>query len=234
MAAYDMSTAKMRYTKHVGSPVQSVSFSHNGRFLAFACVDKRARVPEALSHQIQHTFTGHTDGLKCVAFSPDDRTLASSSDDGSVCVWDLSTGSCLKVYRHQAVREGTDFRGWCVAYSPDGRTLASCGRDAKIKLWDLSTRQDRVAVQSFWMRIGGLVFSADDRRVRVFGRDSTDNHEPPVASSIDADAGDGKCREAGGVDLRGQIYAEHRSRAGLRARESAPSGRRVLPQTERQ
>ena len=53
--------------------------------------------------------------MRCtsVAFSPDGRTLASASDDGTIRLWDVATGRCLAILL--ATPEG-----WA-AFTPDGR-----------------------------------------------------------------------------------------------------------------
>ena len=37
------------------------------------------------------TFTGHTQNINDVVFSPDGETVASVSSDGTVLLWDIST-----------------------------------------------------------------------------------------------------------------------------------------------
>jgi hypothetical protein len=58
-------------------------------------------------------FEGHKNSVTSVAFSPDGTTLASSSADGSIRLWDLSTGRCLATLLSTP-------EGWA-AFSPDGR-----------------------------------------------------------------------------------------------------------------
>ncbi|MBW4612648.1 MAG: hypothetical protein KME21_05095 [Desmonostoc vinosum HA7617-LM4] len=73
-----------------------------------------------------------SDGVTSVAFSPDDRTLASGSRDKTIKIWNLATG--------QEITTLNGHSNWVtsVAFSPDGRTLASGSDDATIKIWRLS------------------------------------------------------------------------------------------------
>ena len=76
------------------------------------------------------TLTGHTDRVYRVLFSPDGTTLASVSWDGTIRLWDVSTGENIKTIpvHHYGI----------VSFSPDGRTLAS-GSGNEIHLFDVST-----------------------------------------------------------------------------------------------
>jgi WD40 repeat protein len=77
------------------------------------------------------------------AFSPDGRLLVSTTQQGSIHVWELATG------RERAVLSGhlSDSVG-AIAFSPDGRYLISGGNDTQVFLWDLWGRKGSASALS--------------------------------------------------------------------------------------
>ncbi|MGH3839463.1 MAG: WD40 repeat domain-containing protein, partial [Pseudonocardiaceae bacterium] len=146
------------------------------------------------------TLRGHTGAVYEVAFAPDGRTLATTSADMTVRVWDVSDrdrphqlGPPLTA--HTDVVNG-------VAFAPDGRTLATASTDQTVRLWDLTDRnQPRQLGQPLTGHIravGGVAFAPDghtlatastDQTVRLW--DLTDRNQPrqlgqPLTGHTDA------------------------------------------------
>ncbi|MCC5633744.1 hypothetical protein LC613_40710, partial [Nostoc sphaeroides CHAB 2801] len=53
----------------------------------------------------------HTDWIWSVTFSPDGQTLASGSQDGTIKLWDIRTGECLKTLRCERPYEAMNITG---------------------------------------------------------------------------------------------------------------------------
>jgi WD40 repeat protein/DNA-binding SARP family transcriptional activator len=82
----------------------------------------------------------HTDEVHQVSVSPDGNLLATASYDGSVRLWDTTTGA-----QHGEALLGHTARALSVAFSPDGSTLVSGGADDQAILWDVATGQQKGA-----------------------------------------------------------------------------------------
>lgn len=88
------------------------------------------------------SLKGHTNWVSAIAISPNNRTLASGSLDGTVNLWDMETGELLTTLFAGSVTSLT--------FSADGTILASGSRLLRgagkqtaypIQLWNLATSQ---------------------------------------------------------------------------------------------
>ena len=98
---------------------------------------------------------GHTDWVFTLAFTPDGRTLASGSWNGTVKFWEVASG------RVRETLTGHTGRVWAVAWSPDGRTVANCEWDHTIWLWDVERRSYRAVLHGHSAGVHGLAFTPD-------------------------------------------------------------------------
>ncbi|MEU3917754.1 caspase family protein [Streptomyces sp. NPDC029004] len=114
-------------------------------------------------------LTGHADSVASVVFSPDGKTLASSSTDGTVRLWDVAT-------HHQLDKPLTGHTGtvYTLMFSPDGKTLASGSADGTVRLWDVATHhQLDKPLTGHTGTVSSVVFSPDGKTLASSSADGT-------------------------------------------------------------
>jgi WD40 repeat protein/predicted ATPase len=152
------------------TPVTSVMWSAEGQLLASGDDEGYIRlwtVDKTEPAVCVKTIHGHTDWVDALAFAPDTSALASASWDGTVKLWEVSSGHLQQTLSGHTDRVGR------LAWSSDGRTLASGGRDHTIWLWDVVQRSYRAALHEHSGPIYGLAFTPDSRSLLSGSEDGT-------------------------------------------------------------
>jgi len=120
--------------------------------------------------------TGHTSSVNAVAFSPDNRWLASGGKDNVVKIWELATGNILRTLYGHTTNVNT------LAVSPDGKLLASGSGDINdprdlraslrggvvgaqpdntVRLWSVQTGQQLQVLRGHALPVVAIAFSDD-------------------------------------------------------------------------
>jgi WD40 repeat protein len=110
---------------------------------------------------------GHIEIVLGVAFSRDGKMLASSSQDGAVKLWEVSTGML------QRTLTGHTGAVWCAAFSPDGRSLATGGSDGNVRLWRAATWELQWVLTGHTGEVRSVAFFPDGQRLVSASMDGT-------------------------------------------------------------
>jgi len=107
-----------------GKSIQSVAFSPNGAYLACGTIDGNVLLFKGDTFKFITQLTGHTARITELGFSPDSKTLASSSYDGKVRYWELSN-----LNNPPIVMEDNSGYVFSLAFSPGGKNIFSSSLD---------------------------------------------------------------------------------------------------------
>jgi WD40 repeat protein len=110
---------------------------------------------------------GHEAWVWSVAFSPDDRWLASGGKDTQVRLWilrdPLAPAIVLGSHNDQVTR---------VRFSPDGKLLASAGVDFSVRLWNVENPDALpIVLSGHEGEVWGLAYSPDGKTLASAGAD---------------------------------------------------------------
>ena len=139
--------------------INEIQYSPDGKLLAVAS-GIGVWLYDVTTHQEAALLTEHTSAVNFLAFSPDGRTFASGSADGTI----ILSGPIIQLDRstgEQKMLAGHTHRISSLAFSPDGKTLASDSRDGTIRLWDVITGEERYVLKKDSDSATMLSFTSD-------------------------------------------------------------------------
>jgi len=181
---------------HLSTIAAAIAFSPDGKYVAAGAWGAPSELPEPGQAAVWNTETGellHSFRVKAaidwneslysiadVAFDPTSTRLATAVSDGTVRLWELSSGRTimtLPAHRGEPI-DISDPTGWiavpdkvvrCVAFSPDGSRLAAAGYERVVRIWNAETGEETDAFRFDVPWIGDLAFSPDGRQLAAGG-----------------------------------------------------------------
>jgi small GTP-binding protein len=108
--------------------------------------------------QLKQTLHGHEGVVHCLEWLPDGSTLASSSSDRTIRLWNAETGRLLRTFGGHAYAVDS------LAASPDGTMLATGAGTNKIRVWEIGSGKQNQTLEVRWSFLShGLAWSPDGR-----------------------------------------------------------------------
>ena len=109
-------------------PVTTISFSHNGKFLATGSWDNTAIVWDLRTRHFKR-LNEHRKPVRAIAFSWDDKRIVTGSEDASMKIWDVETG------RETLTLKDSNLDVRACAFSRDNTLLEAATREGIIQRW---------------------------------------------------------------------------------------------------
>ena len=155
-------------------PNRRARFSPDGSVIAAARSRPEIELLDPNTLAVKRTLLAHGKAVLDIAFDESGRMLASGSADGTLRLWDTSTGRVL-------VSLGVGAEVSCVLFVPGtgGKRLLTAGQLGDPRTWDLSYYDRHIAANSsyFLSRVGsGLGASVRENALLDWARTAT--HDP--------------------------------------------------------
>jgi WD40 repeat protein/transcriptional regulator with XRE-family HTH domain len=145
--------------------VAGLAFAPDG-VLASGSYDGTVKLWDTTSGSCLQTFSGHSDRVIRVVWSPDGRTLASCSVDHTIRLWDDEEG------RSRMVLQGHTDVVSNLAFTPDSRTLLSGSNDGTVRVWDVESGQCLRIIGGYAAPLVDIDWSPDGTQLASGGADT--------------------------------------------------------------
>ncbi|MBV7337273.1 WD40 repeat domain-containing protein [Chloroflexi bacterium TSY] len=118
--------------------IYAIAFSPDGQLLATGGETQNNMIHlwDLAGGESIGALIGHDDYSKALRFSPNGTMLASGTNDGQICLWDITNPMQSGLRR---VIDGHDLDTTSLAFSSDGRLLVSAGSDYVVRIWNVDS-----------------------------------------------------------------------------------------------
>lgn len=167
---WDVQSGELIKTLNTGSRVYSVAFSLDYDYkLASSGAERNIKIWD-LRKGAPKEFKSHDRWIGAVKFCRDkngSEILASGSDDCTIRLWNLSSGSCINVLE----AHGGSIQD--ISFDPETKMLASGSVDNTIRIWNIETGQCIKTLEGHTDWVRSVDFSPDGKQIASGSNDKT-------------------------------------------------------------
>jgi serine/threonine protein kinase/WD40 repeat protein len=182
VVVWDIATGKeLHYFNNLATPVFSVAFSPDGRWLAASTVGASSELPDASEvgvwdlddaeakprvFRVHDKVTAAEDvpALFSIAFTPDGSRLAVGCGDGKVYFWntkDWKRSLVIESSREGSVRD--------IAFSADGKTIATVSSDRVVRIHETAKGEEVLAFRGHAYPLEAVALSQHGKHLVAVG-----------------------------------------------------------------
>jgi WD40 repeat protein len=162
------------------------------------------------------------EGFVCVTYSPDSKSLAAGAMDGTVRLYNPSTGKLVGRLR------GPKAVPLSVAFSPDGTSLVAGYTNGRVRVWDRARSKQLLVLRGHREAVRSVLFTPDGKHVLAGSEDRISLWDAATGKEVRRFRGlDGQFH-ALALSPRGDLLAAGGSDGAIRLWDVA-TGKAVLP-----
>lgn len=144
--------------------IQALEMSPDGKLLATACADGRARLFQVVDGKlVREIAPAGNEPMLSVTFSPDGARLLTARDNHAD-LWQVADGTRLLGFEHNGVIRAATF-------SPDGSLIATASLDKSARVWNATTGQPASALLHHDLSVVNVHFSPDGKLLATASAD---------------------------------------------------------------
>ena len=170
--------------------VEYAEFNYNDTKMAVV-TSNAAHIIDVETGKTDIVVGEHRDLITSASFSPDGKTIATSSYDKTIKIWDITTGKIIHTYSgHSNIVKD-------VVYSPNGRFVLSTSSDNEARIWNVETQASKQRIHNDLGILNSVTYSPDgkylaaisvDGKARIWNmktkKDISSFNIPEIANSI--------------------------------------------------
>ncbi|KAK6991838.1 WD40 repeat-like protein, partial [Favolaschia claudopus] len=182
---WELATCRLVCKLELTHQVQSVNFSSNGKEILVLFKNGGAYMWNPTWNTLSSLqYIQHDGSVLSAQISPDSTLVASGAEDGTICIWSVSSCSLVggPFRKHTQGVTTLDF-------APDGKQIASGSNDGTVCVWDIASgnlvagpfdvHTDRVRCVHFSPDGSRVASGANDNTVRIWNVQTDVYHPPP-------------------------------------------------------
>jgi WD40 repeat protein len=155
-----------------------ILFTDGGRQILVAHESGLVRACDASTGEMLFELRAHEHVVAGIALDEEGLRLATTSNDGTIGLWELATRRKLGSYGKSSLGYAS------VSFSRDGKRLAAFSREGQVKLWDIASGRE-VARFKYPEPVLTVRFAADDRTLVITTARQLSLYRAPTFSEID-------------------------------------------------
>lgn len=170
---WDVSTGNLLRTIQLTAWVDYAQFSADGKIVLTAC-NETAKIWDASTGEVIYSVEDlpiNSNASMLAGFSPDGKTLLTSSNDHTARIWNIDTGTLIYTLK------GHTGRVMSVQFSPDGKRVLTASWDQTASIWDAETGKKIRSMSGHTNEVKLVELSPDGA---LLIKTSQENFEPTI------------------------------------------------------